>query len=158
MTGGTTDNLMDIYTRIASVNISSQLALYIKDPQTADLSNLNIMGEPSFVFSVPVSSQTSQTSFTPANVNVLGPVLFQLQGPETGSYPVKYIEKDPVLELMPSSRGVLSDVYPRLASYQNRGTDADDVTVVVEQQSVTVLDMRVRDPNYDDVVRYADVC
>jgi hypothetical protein len=144
MTGGATDNLMDIYTRIASVNISSQLALYIKDPQTADLSNLNIMGELSFVFSVPV---------TATSVNVFGPVFFETAG---GS--LKYIEKDPVLELLPSSRGVLSDVYPRLSSYQNRGTDADDVTVVVEQQSVTVLDMRVRDPNYDDVVRYADVC
>jgi hypothetical protein len=150
MTGATTDNIMDIYTRIASVNISSQLALYIKDPQTADLANLNIMGEPLLVF-----PQIGEKTFSSTTT---GPVYFA--GPDTtgGSYAVKYIEKDPVLELLPSSRGVLSDVYPRLASYQNRGTDADDVTVVVEQQSVTVLDMRVRDPNYDDVVRYADVC
>jgi len=127
----TSDN-REIYTRIASVTNLSPLALYIKDPTNARRSNLNAFGEPW----INASSTTG--------------ISYPGVGAEGG-----YLEKAPVLEVLPTSRGVLADVFPRLgtagaASYNS--SVPDDVTVVVSQHEVTVLELRVRDPNYDDVV------
>lgn len=127
------DTLYDVqYLRIASVDITSRnLVLYIRDPVNEIASNQNIRGQPW----INASSVTS------------GAPLVQYSLTEA----TRYIEKEPLLELLPTSKGVLADVFPRLASYTSR-SEPDDVTVVVSQNELTVLDMRVRDPNYDDVV------
>lgn len=57
---------------------------------------------------------------------------------------VHYIEREPTLELLGSSRGVLRRFETPL--------DGESVTVVVSQGETVVLDYVVRDPNYDDVI------
>jgi len=109
------------FQRIASVQDLSTLVLYIRDPDSGTSSNQNIRGQPW------VNSSTIA------------------YGSEVG-----YIDKGPLLEVLPTSRGVLADVWPRVNMYASGR--ADNVTVVVSQSETTVLDMRVRDPNYDDVV------
>jgi len=118
------------YTRIASILDLSPLVLYIKDPTAATASNQNIRGQP----------WINATS-------VVG-----ISYPTLGLSDVRYIDKPPLLELLPTSRGVLADVYPRLSSSSYNSSVPDDLTVVVSQKELTVLEMRVRDPNYDDVV------
>jgi len=114
------------YTRIASVLDLSPLVLYIKDPEAATVSNQNIRGQPW------INATSTANIFSSS---------------ETG-----YIDKDPLLELLPTSRGVLADVYPRLDENFYNSLVPDQVTVVISQAELTVLEMRVRDPNYDDVV------
>lgn len=116
-----------VYTRIASVLDLSRLVLYIKDPTTERNSNLNFRSQPWIN-----SSSTTGITYPSAGVE---------QG---------YLDKEPLLEVLPSSKGVLADVFPRLVHYNS--SIPDDVTVAVSQHEVTVLDLRVRDPNYDDVV------
>jgi hypothetical protein len=135
-----TGDFMGVYTRIASVLDLSRLVLYIKDPTAARNSNLNLRGQPW----INTSSATGIT--------------YPAAGAEQG-----YLDKEPLLEVLPSSRGVLADVFPRRTSHPEGVTSCstcynstvlrqDDVTVVVSQHEVTVLELRVRDPNYDDVV------
>jgi hypothetical protein len=132
-----TGDFRGVYTRIASVLDLSRLVLYIKDPTADRNSNLNLRGQPW----INTSSATGIT------------------------YPAEkgYLDKEPLLEVLPSSRGVLADVFPRRTSHPIGVTSCstcynstvllqDDVTVVVSQHEVTVLELRVRDPNYDDVV------
>ena len=89
------------------------------------------------------------TAATAANQNVRGQPWINSSSIQY-DYELGYIDKEPLLELLPTSRGVLADVWPRVSMYGSGM--ADDVTVVVSQSELTVLEMRVRDPNYDDVV------
>ena len=115
------------YSRIASVTNLTTLVLYVKDPSADTVANQNIRGQPWINASAASDIVWSSTT-------------------------ERYIDQEPLLEVLPTSQGVLSDVFPRLTAAHYKSGQRDDVTVVVSQSGVTVLDLRVRDPNYDDVV------
>jgi len=110
------------FNRIASITSLSSLILYLRNPSSSQQANYN--------------------QYSPLTLSLYPPGSSVQIG--TGG---QYMHKDPVLELSPSSRGVL------FSSTLTQSSSSISFAVLASQlEQMDYVDLLLRDPNYDDVV------
>ncbi|EKX40022.1 hypothetical protein GUITHDRAFT_114016 [Guillardia theta CCMP2712] len=111
------------FNRVASITSLSNLILYLRNPQQPSQSNYN-----------QLQGSSLSLSLSPAGSSI-----------QVGSGGL-YMHKSPVIELSPSSRGVL------FSAFTPQSDTSISLAALASQQEMAYVDLLVRDPNYDDVL------